>query len=173
MFIFMFFRLYIWFVFKLPISFLRNMLIKPFCKIPFDSYIGRNCEVKFPFHVKIGHGTVINKNSLLDGRGGYIYIGDNVDIAQNIRIWTCEHDINDKNHGPKIGDVYIDDYVWIASNVTILPGVHIGKGAVVATGAVVTKNVGDFEVVGGIPAKKIGERKNECLYKLSKPFFLG
>lgn len=168
-----FYRFYVWLIMKLPISYLRIFFIKPFCKISFKSFIGRNCEIKFPRHVKIGVHTNINKNCLLDGRGANIIIGDNVDIAQESRIWTCEHDYNDNNHGPKVGDVVIEDYVWIASNCTILPGVHIGRGAVIATGAVVTKDVNENEIVGGIPAKKIGERMNQCNYVLKQPFFLG
>ena len=57
--------------------------------------------------------------------------------------------------------VVIDDYVFIGPRVIIMPGVKIGKGAIVAGGAVVTKDVADFTIVGGVPAKVIGERKNK------------
>ena len=70
------------------------------------------------------------------------------------------------------GDVIIDDYVWIASRVTILPGVHIGRGAVVASGAIVTKDVPECAIVGGVPARIIGERKSKLHYNLKyKPLF--
>ena len=66
----------------------------------------------------------------------------------------------------------IEDYVWIASRATILPGVTIGKGAVVACGAVVTKDVEPMTVVGGVPARKIGERINLLEYELKhNPLF--
>ena len=59
----------------------------------------------------------------------------------------------------------IDDYVWIGIGVIVLQGVHIGKGAVVCAGAVVTKDVGEYEIVAGVPAKKIGERNKDLDYK--------
>jgi acetyltransferase-like isoleucine patch superfamily enzyme len=65
------------------------------------------------------------------------------------------------------GDVYISDHVWIASGVTILPKIMISKGAVVASGSVVTKNVGILEVVGGNPAKFLKTRNNELKYYLN------
>ena len=61
------------------------------------------------------------------------------------------------------GKVIIEDYAWICSRAIILPGVRIGKGAVIASGAVVTKDVAPYTVMGGIPAAKIGERKEQNL----------
>ena len=78
-----------------------------------------------------------------------------------------EHDVHDDLHGLKCGEVTIEDHVWIASRVTVLPGVKIGRGAVVASGAVVTRNIPPLAIVGGIPAKIIGYRKNDLTYKLN------
>ncbi|MCG8326132.1 MAG: acyltransferase [Chitinophagales bacterium] len=129
-------------------------------------------EIRVGKNISIGNNTVINSKVLLDGRGGKLQIGNNVDIAQETNIWTLQHDINDDNHAAKGKDVVIEDYVWIASRVSILPGVRIGKGAVIATGAVVTKNVPPMSVMGGVPAKKIGERNNALNYTLNyKPKF--
>lgn len=133
----------------------------------------RKVEFMHPKNINIGNNTVINTRVLLDGRGGRLSIGDNVDIARDVNIWTLEHDINDSGHKTKGGDVVIEDYVWIASRVTILPGVTIGKGAIVACGAVVTKDVAPMSIVGGIPAKMIGERNNTLKYTLNhSPIFL-
>ncbi|MGB9707413.1 MAG: acyltransferase, partial [Microgenomates group bacterium] len=78
-------------------------------------------------------------------------------------------DINDANFKAIEAPVYIEDYVFIGPRAIILPGVKIGKGAVVAAGAVVTKDVPPFAIVGGVPAKIIGERKNKQLsYKLGR-----
>jgi len=77
-----------------------------------------------------------------------------------------QHDPNDPNFGVISGKVIVEDYAWISSRTTILPGVTIGYGAVIAAGAVVTKSVEAFTIVGGVPAKKIGERNQELNYKL-------
>jgi acetyltransferase-like isoleucine patch superfamily enzyme len=128
--------------------------------------ICRNVEVRSPYRVSIGNNSVINKRVLLDGRGGQLRIGDNVDIAQEVNIWTEQHDYDDPYYCNKGGGVTIEDYVWIASRATILPGVHIGHGAVVATGAVVTKDVPKLAIVGGVPAKILKYRKDCMRYKL-------
>ena len=94
--------------------------------------------------------------------GGGI-IGNNVDIAQETNIWTEQHDYNSPTYKPVCKEVIIEDYVWLASRVTVLPGVHIGRGAVVASGAVVTKDVSPLAIVAGVPAIIIGYRKEEAL----------
>jgi acetyltransferase-like isoleucine patch superfamily enzyme len=124
-------------------------------------------EIRTGRNISIGGNCSINKRVLLDGRGGRIIIGENVDIAQETNIWTLQHDPNSDSHEVTGRDVVIEDYVWIASRATILPGVTIGKGAVVATGSVVTKNVASMMIVGGIPAKKIGERRSKLQYEIS------
>lgn len=151
----------------LPVSFLRKWILRLFgMKIGRHSQIMRNVDVRCPYRIIVGRDTTIEKNVLLDGRGGQLKIGDNVDIAQGSSIWTLEHDYNDPGFKPKGEPVEIGDYCWIASNATILPGVKLGRGAVVATGAVVTKNVSDLTVVAGIPAKSISHRNDNMIYHL-------
>lgn len=123
--------------------------------------------------IKIGHTTNINPNCMFDSRGGKIIIGNHVDIAPDVNIWTLEHDPQDPDFKTKGGSVYIKDFAWIGNRVTILPEVTIGEGAVVATGAVVTKDVEPWTIVGGVPAKVIGTRnKNQNPRKPYKPFLL-
>lgn len=129
-------------------------------------------EIRKGKNISIGNNCVINKKVLLDGRGGKLIVGNNVDIAQETNIWTLEHDVHDDNHRDSGADVIIEDYVWIASRVTILPGVRIGRGAVVASCAVVNKDVPPMAIVGGVPAKIIGERKSGLKYNLNyRPLF--
>ncbi len=121
-------------------------------------------EIRDPWNIKIGK-SIIGDKSILDGRMG-IEIGDNVNFSTGVKIWTLQHNVNDPlfrclDEGKK---VVVEDRAWISGDCTILPGVRIGEGAVVATGAVVTKNVSPFNIVGGIPAKKIGERNTELIY---------
>lgn len=111
-----------------------------------------------PGNIKIGEGTIIGQNAFLDGRDK-LTIGNHVDIASDVLIYNSEHDINSEDFDPIHASVQIGDYVFIGPRAIILPGVTIGKGAVIAAGAVVTKDVGEFEIVGGVPAKLIGERK--------------
>ena len=99
--------------------------------------------------------------------GGEIRIKKNVDIAPEVNIWTMEHDPNSNTHAARWGNVYIEDHVWIASRVTILPNVRIGRGAVIAAGAVVTKDIPPLAIAGGVPAKIIGTRNNELKYTLN------
>jgi acetyltransferase-like isoleucine patch superfamily enzyme len=132
----------------------------------------RGIEVRKGRNISVGNRTVINKRVLLDGRGGALVIGEDVDIAQDTNIWTLEHDVNSDSHAAVGGDVVIEDHVWIASRSTILPGIRIGRGAVVAACSVVTKDVPALAIVGGVPAKVIGHRTNALTYRLNyKPWF--
>lgn len=150
-----------------PFHCIRNIILKPFLGRRGRSVeICRHVEFTDPRKVYIGNHTTINKDVLLDGRGGKLIIGSSVDIAQECNIWTLQHDYNDPDYKAVGADVIIKDYVWLASRVTVLPGVTIGKGAVIATGAVVTKDVPPFAIMGGIPAKKIGERSYDLRYQL-------
>ncbi len=113
-----------------------------------------------PKGVEVGRDTIIGDNAFLDGRDK-LKIGDHVDIASQVLIYNSEHDLSAEDFHATNGHVEIGDYVFIGPRAIILPGVKIGKGAVVAAGAVVTKDVDDFAIVGGVPAKVIGERKNK------------
>lgn len=113
-----------------------------------------------PTKVEIGDGTIIGQNAFLDGRDS-LKIGKHVDIASDVLIYNSEHDINSDDFKPIHASVQIGDYVFIGPRAIILAGVKIGTGAIVAAGAVVTKDVNDFDIVGGVPAKVIGERKNK------------
>lgn len=118
--------------------------------------------------ISIGEGTIIGQNAFLDGRDKLI-IGKHVDIASDVMIYNSEHNINSENFDPVCAPVTIGDYCFIGPRAIILPGVRIGKGAVIAAGAVVVKNVDDYAIVGGVPAHVIGERKNKDLhYKLGR-----
>jgi len=124
-------------------------------------------------NVTIGNNTIINNRVTIDSRGGLVTIGNNVDIGQETNIWTHQHDPQDDYHNVKGGRITIEDYVWIATRVTILPGVTIGRGAVVAANSVVTKDVEEMTIVGGVPARFIGKRNSELKYNLIyRPWFL-
>lgn len=157
----------------IPLHFIRLFFIKMQLKsVGGQTNFLMGLEIRKGKNISIGNNCVINKKVLLDGRGGKLIVGNNVDIAQETNIWTLEHDVHDDNHRDSGADVIIEDYVWIASRVTILPGVRIGRGAVVASCAVVNKDVPPMAIVGGVPAKIIGERKSGLKYNLNyRPLF--
>ncbi len=121
-----------------------------------------------PSGISIGQDTIVGDHAFLDGRAP-LKIGNHVDIASSVMIYNSEHDLESEEFSARTEPVEIGDYVFIGPRAIILPGVKIGKGAVVAAGAVVVKNVPEFTIVGGIPAEKIGERKNKNPdYKLGR-----
>lgn len=121
-----------------------------------------------PRGVEIGEDTILGDSIFLDGRAK-LKIGSHVDIASEVMIYNSEHDLTDLEFKAVDGEVSIGDYVFIGPRAIILPGVTIGKGAVVAAGAIVTKDVPEKTIVGGVPAKVIGERKiKELKYRLGR-----
>lgn len=137
--------------------FLLGMKIGKKSIINMQSYI-------WSYHkIRVGSSTHINHGCFLDGRG-CIDIGDSVSISHNVSIVTGTHDVNSSSFADSTLPVRIENHAWIGINATILPGVLVGEGAVVAAGAVVTKDVEPFSIVGGVPAKKIGDRARNLDY---------
>lgn len=110
----------------------------------------------------IGDNCAINTNVQLGASGGKIIIGNNVLIAPNVVIRCSNHKINRnalvREQGHIAGEIVIEDDVWIGSNAVITSGVCLAEGTVVGAGAVVTKSTERYSIVGGVPARKIGER---------------
>lgn len=120
---------------------------------PFYTDCGKN--------ITLGKGVFINAGCQFQDQGG-ITIGDGSLIGPKTVIATLNHSMNPaKRANLKPAPVHIGRQVWIGANCTILPGVSIGDGAVIAAGAVVTKDVKENTVVGGVPAKVIKEIRGE------------
>lgn len=151
----------------LPFHTLRIFLLRMLkAKISWNVGLYRGFEVRGPRKLSIGAGTIVGHNALLDARMG-LTIGNNVNISNEVMIWSLHHDYNSPDFAETGQPVIIEDYVWLCSRAIILPGVTIGKGAVVAAGAVVTRNVQPYTVVGGVPAKPIAKRNENLTYDLS------
>jgi len=136
--------------------------------MPFSSTIHMGANFFCPSGITIGHDTVIGDNCFLDGRAP-LKIGDHVGIASQVLIYNDEHDLHSSTYGNSFGPVTISDYVFIGPRAIILPNVSIGRGAVVAAGAVVTKDIPALEIWGGVPAKKISDRDPKNLnYQLGR-----
>ncbi len=144
---------------KIPSHLIRDTLYIHLFKIGFprSATIYRGCKFFSPWKLKIGEHSIIGDQGFLDARET-IRIGRNVNIGKDVRIFTLEHNIDSPEFGHQGGPVTIGDNVYICCRVTILPDVVIGEGAVIASGAVVTRDVQPWVLVGGVPAKFIRTR---------------
>ena len=147
-------------------SFLSGKLFRRLCAKMMLLKCGKNINVEkgavFSLRCEIGNNSGIGINARITGK---TIIGENVMMGPNCVIMTRNHnfastDIPMIKQG--MGDekiVEISDDVWIGERVIILPGVFVGRGSIIAAGAVVTKDVPDYSIVGGVPAKVIRYRK--------------
>lgn len=129
--------------------------------------IDEGTTVFTPLYINYGKTTKIGKNVFINfdctflGLGG-ITIDDNVLIAPKVNLLSEGHPVSPKNRQSLVpGHIHIKKNAWIGANATILPGVTVGENAIVAAGAVVSKDVPDNTIVGGIPAKVIKTIKDE------------
>lgn len=151
----------------IPFWTLRRWLLKAIgVKMGKGTFVMKSNYWINPNMVTIGSYSHINRGCIIDGRGG-ITIGNSVSISFGVYIMTGSHDADNPLFPGKFRPIVIDDYAWIGVGAKVLQGVHIGEGAVVAAGAVVTKDVPPYAVVGGVPARKISERNIKPDYKCS------
>ncbi|TLX73976.1 acyltransferase [Labilibacter sediminis] len=153
---------------RIPSHHVRNVLYKIVFKVKMDSnsVLYGGAEIRSPNNLHIGEGAIIGDNSILDARHGII-IGEHVNFSSNVSLWTLQHDYNDPNFSTEGqgGSIIIEKRAWLGPNVTVLPGIKIGEGAVVGAGSVVTKDLEPFKLYGGIPAHIIGDRNKNLIYK--------
>jgi acetyltransferase-like isoleucine patch superfamily enzyme len=158
---------------KLPLHSLRRAYLQSYLgELGAGTSVQTGCRFLNGRKVFFGQRNVINFDCLFDGRKYSIRTGADVSIGPEATILTLAHDPQDPEFGDRGGDVVIGDRVWIAYRTTVLPGVTIGEGAVVAAGAVVVSDIEPFTVVGGVPARKIGERNRAIQYRFDYSPFL-
>jgi maltose O-acetyltransferase len=127
--------------------------------------IGKSTHIWFPWNVEIGRSTHIGRyNILTANQPGDLVLGSHVMIAPYVTITAVSHDFADPGRpmqlqGAWSKPVVIEDDVWIGTRSVILPGVRLGRGAIVGAGAVVTKDVPPYAIVGGNPARVIKYRQ--------------
>ncbi len=153
----------------IPSHLLRNGIWQLFgLKMGSGSTLHTGVRVYDPRNIVIGKGTIVGFGSFIDGRDK-VQIGDHTDIASEVMIYSQQHDLTADDFKAYGAPVKIGNYVFIGPRAIILPGVTVGNGAVIAAGAVVTKDVVDLSIVAGVPAKPIGERKlKDPHYKLGR-----
>ena len=115
------------------------------------------CKIDMMGNVSIGENVSLNEGVVISAKYSDVTIEDNVVISANCVIASVGYDFTGENYPANHYDapVVIKDKAWIGANATVVPGVTIGEGAVIAAGAVVTKDVEPRTLVGGIPAKLI------------------
>ena len=138
---------------------------------------GENCYIELPFHANwgghhlyFGSDIYVNFNlTVVDD--GNIFVGNKVMFGPNVTIATANHPINPELRARGLQynkDVHIGDNVWIGANSVICPGVNIGKNTVIAAGSVVTKDIPEGVVAGGVPCKiirEVSQKDSEIFYK--------
>jgi acetyltransferase-like isoleucine patch superfamily enzyme len=140
-------------------------------KIGYGTAVHSGIYFTRPGNLSVGNFCTLNKDCYIDTRGG-VTIGDCVMIGHRTRIYTAGHVIDSELFDGFESGVRIEDYAVIFPNSQIMPGVTIGKGAVVLTGSVVTRNVEEFTVVGGNPSTYIRHRSTNINYKHNYKFWL-
>lgn len=141
----------------------RRILLMSGARVGSNIYIASGVHILNPKNLVLGDNTVISENVVITASGG-VMINSYSLIGYGSKILSANHKIPENKGiiwgaGHDYAPVNIETGVWIGANVVILPGIKVGQGSVIAAGAVVTKNVPEFSIVGGNPAKLIRERK--------------
>lgn len=154
----------------MPVHFLRVAVLRLWgAKVDKSATIYHGIQVRCARRLVIGPHTIIGDDAILDARGG-LTIGSNVNLSSEVRVWTAQHDWRSADFAFVAKPVIVGDWAWLSAGSTVLPGVSVGRGAVVAAGAVASADVDELIVVGGVPAKRIAERPESALgYVLGEP----
>ena len=150
----------------IPSHTIRKLFYRLFgMKIGHNSFVYAGCEIRKPKSITVGDGTIIGHRNILDGRNS-ITIGSNVNFSTEVWIWTMQHDHFDPFFNTLGGPVVIEDYAWISCRTIILPGVKIGKRGSSIGGRCCDRKFPPYAIVGGVPAKVIGQRNQDQRYSL-------
>ena len=118
--------------------------------------------LEHPQQVEFGRKCTVGRNSILDGMGG-LSVGDSAGIGPMVFVHTANHEYEDRSkpfleQGHVLKPVVIEADAWLAARVTVLPGTHVGRGAVIMAGAVISGPIKPYAICGGNPARPIGSR---------------
>lgn len=161
---------------KIPSEAVRHLFYRRLMRIRIgtQSSVAMDCFLTgfaTGWSLSIGANSAINRRCYLDARQG-IRIGNNVNVSPEVYILTYQHDPQSRTFASFGAPVVIDDHAWIGVRAILLPGAHVGEGAVVAAGAVVTGEVPPYSIVAGVPATVRKERTRDLDYRTSwHPWF--
>lgn len=155
-----------WFsrIYKVAVGKYKTYLLKK--KNPEMAYVGFGLTFNKNCNVSIGKNSYINGGILYTRENAQIIIGNNVMIADNVVLRTDMHNYDNYKlpmieQGICNKNIVIEDDVWIGWGAYIMPGTHIHRGAIIGAGAVVTHDVSEFAIVGGVPAQEITYRSKK------------
>jgi len=156
-----------------PIHFVRKAFLRVFNRrIAASSVVLMHTRILNFWALELGERSVINQYCLLDCRRYPIIIENDSDIGPYCKLWTLGHDPDSETHEVIGGKISIGHHAWIASNVTIMPGVSIGRGAVIGASSLASNDIPPGEIWAGVPAKFKRVRNNPLTYQLQfNPFF--
>jgi maltose O-acetyltransferase len=144
---------------------IRVPLYKPFLRKSGRVWIPEHVHIFEPWKLEAGDHVRLGRYGVLTCTGG-IRLGNNVMMGPMVVLVTTSHSFDDDtpmwSQGLTAAPIEIGDDVWIGTGVTITGGVTIGRGAIIGAGSVVTKDVPDFAIVGGVPARVIRHRSAEA-----------
>jgi maltose O-acetyltransferase len=126
-----------------------------------SSFVDHDIYVKFPWKVRIGFNTTINRGvQFYPGiqSPSKIIIGNHCAIAPNVRFYAAGHDADSIDYSDTGGDIVVGDHVWIGADAIVLQGVCIGEGSVVGAGSLVTRDIPSNVIVAGSPARKLRDK---------------
>ena len=160
--------IYLRFASILPSNHLRKLALRCMgARIGKGVVIYSGFEIRHPWNLTILRGSIIGHNCILDCRAG-IFIGENVNFSSEVAIWTVQHDPQSATFDAEFAAVRVENRAWLSFRATVLPGVTLHEGAVLAAHAVATKDIPAFSIAGGIPARVIGARNPSLTYNLDE-----
>lgn len=140
-----------------------------FMKVGKGTQIQMGVKVRRPRSIVIGSNTNIHPDCFLDGLAT-LTIGDNVDIGDQVCLYCGGHDVQSPDYEPIKTPIIIENYACVFARAMLIKGGRVGEGAVIAAGSIVTKEVPPYTIVGGNPARKLGERTHDLRYNLNPRF---
>ena len=153
----------------LPNHFLRTLYLKYIMRIKVGKSSFIHMGARFEGNITIGNNSVIGRKCVLMGE---ITIKNNVSITAESYLFSTSHVLNSSTFSSFSKPIVIEDYVWLGVRSVVLPGVHIGKGAVLGAASTATRDIPCFSVYAGSPAKEISKRTEMLDYTLYySPYF--